>query len=285
MADRGIPGHYFHVMDCPLGWPADEGTLYPTMLVAKGNLQMQHLLSVALETEVARFNNTRVDWPDGNLMHLFSFDTEEIGDTREDPFVLIVRPDLAVGAIGGMEADGLEPGVPCRLYSPLFGDLPLKPVRLRAVRSKSRIVSSNVSRGKAERAGVIMCHHCQQAHRPPLARSSEERGQATTLFNASDNRVPELGNAEMRDVVQRGSFPMTKREHGRDRHTSHLSAWAASWIVWRSAGGRYNPSTRTRAPSAAAGTTLNTGSSVGTKCWPPCVGTPCVILSTTVVMP
>src|SRR5947209_1587723 len=99
-------------MDRPLVRPANHVPLDAAMLVAQLDLQMEDMLPVALEAEVARLNDPRVHRPHRHLVRLRPFDAEVIRDAREDRRADGSTPGVMSRPIGMMEADRLEPGMP-----------------------------------------------------------------------------------------------------------------------------------------------------------------------------
>ena len=63
---------------------ADQGPLDAAVLVAQRDLQVEDVLAVALEAEVARLDDAGVDRPDGDLVDLLALDPEEVGHARQD---------------------------------------------------------------------------------------------------------------------------------------------------------------------------------------------------------
>ncbi len=70
VADGRVAGHRLHVVDRALRRPADERPLDAAMLIAERDLQVKDMLAVALETEMARLDDARMDGPDGDLVDL-----------------------------------------------------------------------------------------------------------------------------------------------------------------------------------------------------------------------
>jgi hypothetical protein len=94
------------------------------MLVAEGDLEEQHALSVALETKVSRLDDPGVHRADRDFVDLVAVHPEEVRRARSR-----ACPE---------EPDRLEPGVPLRDEGKTLGDLPLEEVRLRALGVSAR---------------------------------------------------------------------------------------------------------------------------------------------------
>ncbi len=100
------------------------------MLEAERDLQVEDVLAVALEPEVAGLDDPGVDRSDGHLVDLLALDPVEVGDAGQDRVAGGPRPGVVARPVGGVVPDRLEPGVPLRDDAPLLGDLALEPVRL-----------------------------------------------------------------------------------------------------------------------------------------------------------
>ncbi len=61
---------------------ARQRLLDPAMLVAQRDLQMQHLLAVALKAEMPRLDDAGVNRTDRDFVNLTAFDPEEFADGR-----------------------------------------------------------------------------------------------------------------------------------------------------------------------------------------------------------
>ena len=122
-----------------LSGPPIKRSLDSAMLVAERDLQVEDVLAVALEAEVARLDDAGVNRADGDLVDLLAFDPEEVSRRRSAGSARPRRrpPGVVAGAVGAMKPDRLEPGMPLGNDPPLLGDLALEPVRLRAVRASA----------------------------------------------------------------------------------------------------------------------------------------------------
>ena len=67
------------------------------MLKSKCDLQVKYTLAMALETEVARFDNPRVYRADSHLMNLVAFDGEKVAYCRQYRLVCGSSPCIAAG--------------------------------------------------------------------------------------------------------------------------------------------------------------------------------------------
>ncbi len=82
MRDRRVAGHGFHLMDGGAMRSADQRGLDPAMLVAERDLEMQHLLAGALETEMAGLDDARVHGTDGDFVHFPAIHPKELAVDR-----------------------------------------------------------------------------------------------------------------------------------------------------------------------------------------------------------
>src|SRR5216683_3108732 len=127
MSDRGVAAQRFHQMDCSLRGASHECSFNSPMLVAKRYLQMKNIFAVALEAEMAGFDDSRMHWADRDFVNLGSGHREEISDSRYRCWrYAVARP------VGRVKSNRLEPGMPLRMNLPLLGDLTLEPMSLRA---------------------------------------------------------------------------------------------------------------------------------------------------------
>src|ERR1019366_5610325 len=99
--------------------PVEEGFLYTPVLVTQGNFQVKHVLPMALEAEMAGFNDAGVNGPNRHLENLVALDLVKVHQTDRryllGIFCLNDRPG---------EPDRLEPGMALGPQAELFGDLP-----------------------------------------------------------------------------------------------------------------------------------------------------------------
>jgi hypothetical protein len=131
MTDRRVARRRLDDVRRPLVGPADQRPLDPAMLVAERDLEVEDLLAVALEAEVARLDHSGVHRPDGDLVDSLALDAEEVGDARRRR-----RIGRVLSAPRRVVADRLEPGMPDGADAELLGDLALEHVRLRAAGSE-----------------------------------------------------------------------------------------------------------------------------------------------------
>jgi hypothetical protein len=122
------------------------------MLVAEGNLQVKHLLSVTLEPEMAGFDNTRMDGTNGDLMNFMPFDLEVVADADdrvsgvgcrvsgvgERVSLVHTRHPIPDTRYPVNKAHGLEPRMSFRLDSELLGNFSFEEVDLRTSRREGR---------------------------------------------------------------------------------------------------------------------------------------------------
>ncbi len=65
------------------------------MLEAQGDLEVEDLFAVALEAEMARLDDARVDRSHGHFVDFFAFDAVEIPDGRQDRLSCFPVPCVA----------------------------------------------------------------------------------------------------------------------------------------------------------------------------------------------
>ncbi len=116
VCNRCVAGDCFHLVDrCAVG-AAWQRFFHTAMLVTQGNLQVQNVLPCALESEMSRFDNARVDRANSNFMNFTTVDAKE----------------LAIGGCVAIPASHrLEPRMPVRFEAMLFPNFTFKKVGLR----------------------------------------------------------------------------------------------------------------------------------------------------------
>ena len=97
---------------------------------------MKHLLAMALEPEMTRLNDSRMDRPHRHLVNLLALHAIEVGHTDHRPLSVHPPPGIMTRPVRRNEPDRLEPGVPFRPQPELFGNLALKQMDLRTFRRK-----------------------------------------------------------------------------------------------------------------------------------------------------
>src|ERR1700722_3483189 len=103
------------------------------MLITERDLQVEHLLSVALEAKMPRLNDPGMDGTNGNFVNLFPFNAVEICHTNERFFSGFPAPGIVSGTIRLVKPDRLEPRVSFRAHSILLGNLSFKEMNLWAI--------------------------------------------------------------------------------------------------------------------------------------------------------
>src|SRR5262249_27078206 len=130
MADRRVPRDRLRQVDRALGRPAGESPLDTPVLVAERDLQVKDLFAMALEAEMPRFDDAGVDGAHGHFVDLLPLDAVVVGDADDRGFRGLPVPGVVAGAVRGMVADRLRPGVPFRTHAVLLGHLALEEVDL-----------------------------------------------------------------------------------------------------------------------------------------------------------
>ena len=93
------------------GWgPPSRAFSTPAMLVAQGDLQVEDVLAVALEAEVAGLDDARVDRPHGHLVDLLALDAVEVAHAG-GPALRSRCQASGAPCPGQVEAHRLEPGM------------------------------------------------------------------------------------------------------------------------------------------------------------------------------
>ena len=108
---------------------AAQQPLDPAVLVPEDDLEVEHLLAVALEAEVAGLDDAGVHRADRDLVHLLALHREErvlAGDRRRGGGA---AEGVRAGAARRLEAERLRPRVPLGHDAELLGDLALEGLR------------------------------------------------------------------------------------------------------------------------------------------------------------
>jgi hypothetical protein len=75
---RRIPCQGLYLVNRTFSRSTQERTFNPPMLVSQGNLQVKHMLPMALKPEMPRLNDPRVHWTYRYLVDLFAFHSRKI---------------------------------------------------------------------------------------------------------------------------------------------------------------------------------------------------------------
>ena len=218
MADRGVARERLHVVDGALVRAADERPLHAAVLVAERDLQVQDVLAVTLEAEVAGLDDPGMHGADGDLVHLLAFDPEEIHDAGRNRCVVRVRPAVVTRPVGAVKADSFQPGVPQWPHAPLLGHLAFEPVRLRAVGRQRRIGISNHDRAHGERPLLPVRQNGDQANAVRLPRLSKECGDPAAVLDAAQDGVSEGRKREDGDFAQWSRLAVSDGQRWNRRH-------------------------------------------------------------------
>jgi len=160
------------------------------VLIAEGDLQVIDRLAVALEAEMARFDDAGVHGTDGHLVNLLAGDLEEVRHAARRG-ARLPAPHVRPVAPGAFEPHRLQPGMPLRGDAPLLGDLPLEQVRLRACRRQGRVRVPDVGGNDRQQARVLPREKGHQAH-GIAGRIAEERREASAVLNVLHDILAEL---------------------------------------------------------------------------------------------
>ena len=174
VSDRRVSGEGLGIVDAALVRTSDQGALDAAVLVAERYLEVEDLLAVALEPEVPRLDDAGVHGPHGYLVHLVALDAVEVHHTDHGRLVVTSVPRVVARAAGSHEADGLEPGMAARDSAPLFCDLALEEVYLRALGRHRRIrVVEDRGPDSDRRLGIVR-EDGHQLDAPTLGRNAEQ---------------------------------------------------------------------------------------------------------------
>ena len=202
-------------MHGPGGRATDEVPLDAPVLVAERDLEVEHVLPVALKAKVARLDDPRVHGPDRHLVHLVALDA-----------VVVHHPDHGHGRrrdardrlpVRGMEANGLQPRVPPRHAPVLLGNLALEQVHLRAVRrQRLEDVGLDPRPGKEQGRRVLLGKHRVELHEIAAAlavsRVGEQRRHSPLPAARLDHELSEVTIRQLGDFAHQHRFAILDRE-------------------------------------------------------------------------
>ena len=208
VADRGVAGER---LDPGGGLPvgtAEERLLDPAVLEAEGDLEVEDALAVALEAEVPRLDDPRVDRADGDLVDLVPLDAEEVADGGQDRLALLPPPRVVARTPRRPVADRLEPRVPLGPEAELLGHLPLEEVRLRRGGRQRReaVVGRGAVRATASVPGPSSATTAQSAAAAPAsgaAKKETSRRPAASSPRRAPAEVVERGDGDLRERERR----------------------------------------------------------------------------------
>ncbi len=184
--------------------PPDQRALEAAVLVAEHDLEVQHLLAVALEAEVAGLDDAGVHGPDGDLVHLIAFHAEE-RVVRADAERRVVQP-VRARAVRRVAAQRLEPRVAGGQDAELLHDLALEARGGDDVRGERRVLGADRRRHQLE-AGLAVARGDQQQLRGGRLRRragsgpSEEGDDARLTRHAGAGVLRERVRRQARDRV------------------------------------------------------------------------------------
>jgi hypothetical protein len=144
VAHGGVARDGLDPVDRALVGSALERSLHASMLVPERDLEMDHALAVALETEMPRLDHARVHGPDPYLVDLLTLDLEEVGDPRNQRITLPPVPGITTRPVRPVVSDRFEPRMPLGAHTPLLRDLAFEKVRLRQEGRERRVALRHV---------------------------------------------------------------------------------------------------------------------------------------------
>lgn len=169
---------------------------------------------MTLKTKMSWLDDTGMNRTDSDFVDLLTFDSIEGGIARDDLLIRISTPDIMPFPVGGMKTNWLEPGVPLRQDAPLLGNLPLKPVRLRTIRSQRRIDIAHIGGKQNNFSACIPGDGGKKPHITPLQRNAEERDNPPAFFHLPDQALPKLLWIQKRQVPPADCLTIMHCEQG-----------------------------------------------------------------------
>ena len=227
------------------------------MLVAQLDLQVEHLLAVALEPEVPRLDHARVDRADRDLVRLRAFDPEVLRHARLNR-LRVAAPGVLPRPVARVEPDRLEPRVALGHDAPLLGQLPLEPVGLRGVRGQGRVVVADVGAQRRQRAAGRVADHGVHPH-PVAGRGAEVRREEPAGAQLVEHLPAERGHLQPRDVGQPDRVAVGEGNGGGHGEPLPDRARAAESSTSATSAGMYSPRASTSSASTTGGMIIVSG--------------------------
>ena len=147
VAHAGVPGHAFHERGITQVGAAGQHLFHAAVLEAQADLQIEHVLAVALEAEVTGFDDARMHGAHGHFVDLAAFHAVVVALGRAGAF-------RARGGRG--VAHGLEPGVALGHDAPGLADLTLEALELGAFLAHGRIAFQRQAAGGPQFLPLVM---------------------------------------------------------------------------------------------------------------------------------
>lgn len=227
MANRGIAGERLDIVDRAAIGTARQRRLHAAVLISERDFQVIDGFALALEAEMARLDDARMDRSDGHFVDFRAVHLEEIGqaaDRRRGG-----SNGRGAGAAAARKADRLQPGVAGRQDAMLFPDFAFEPVGLRAERRERRILRLDRGGQHAQHRLGILGHGRHQAERPVAPRLCEQRGNPPALHNGVEHLAAETFHVEVSPVSGGEGLAIMDGDAGGLRHYSAPTASAARW--------------------------------------------------------
>jgi len=184
MTDSRITGNGLNLLGG--GWMGTTGQqlFNATMLKAQRNFQTQNLFAKTLKTEMARFNNAGMNWPDGNFMDLFTFNLEKIHLAGDRVALGITLPGIFAAFPDCVKTGWFQPGVPSGNQTILLGNLSLKKMQLRALRGQRLERTGQFTSENGQLLGIILAKDAKNRvnRRITLRRSCKIGGDLGFIF-------------------------------------------------------------------------------------------------------
>ena len=235
-----------------LSGPPTSARSTPAVLVAERDLQVEHLLAVALEAEMPRLDDAGVHRAHRHLVDLLAVAREEVshaGNRRRG------QTGSRLSAYGGWKRIGLSQGWPPG-NAPLLGDLALEPVGLRAVGGQRRIrVPPPAVRRTESAPPVVVGQDGDEIGRRSAARACPKNA----AMRAAGRDASRTALAELRESQAAGCraarplVPLTPRAMRGHRHHLQADARASRSQRAPAPAGCTGPARAPTQPSTAGG--------------------------------
>ena len=246
--DARVAGRGLDVVPGALVGPAHERALDAAVLVAEGDLEVQHVLAVALEAEVAGLDDARVHGADRHLVDLPPADAEEVRDAD------LGHGSAAAGrhAVRLLEAHRLQPGVLVGHERPTA----------RGPRARSGASAGTPASATGSRRGRSSPRAAASARRPARRRrrAASHRGSRASSGSSgrpknATMRPPEASACRMASKND-GGLPsrhgLERRAPRRSRSRAHSFTAGPPRRAWAPGRSRSAPRRRSGPPPAAA---------------------------------
>ncbi len=225
------------------------------MLVAKRDLQVEHLLPMTLETKVARLDDARVDRPDRDLVDFIALDAVEIHDTGHRHLARVSAPRIMARSIRGVKTHRFQPRMSLGADAVLLGQLALEQMDLGTFRGqRGKAVGSQRGHAGVQQAMVAIGQDGVQVHVRLRRGSITEKGRdGLPRGHRLDDGTAKVREGQGGNLIPTQDLSWPQGDKARAVHCLASRNRAASPRSAASGAGMYTPRSNTRARNSRTG--------------------------------